>query len=1615
MNLFRIVLLWVMVILMIVFPTVPVLAQVEVALPDVLGNNEGLGEQDSESVLDDVVLGDNDTDGIEVSNEIEEDTKNKIQDTNDQEVIESGENDKLEIKFEEDVFVEDIIDEEKEPVFYSEVMRDVLEQVRGEDHNGVKISPNELREKKGKVVSGIEQLIKQEKEKLAELKVPGVRERAYLDRLEAQLLAVSGEQASFGEKVKDVADGVLDAIVSPFSKKKTFSGSPAYAIPERPASFGFNTDDVAVGKLNQVTGYVDEVDASLLESIGSLFKVETTRAIDDPYLPVIGDIEEDGQEVVITPEIESLAKQLDYNPVNIYNYLQNNISYEPYFGAKKGAEGCLAEQFCNDIDASTLAIALMRASDIPARYKKSVGIIDIDYFQDMLGLEHTVETRRTVFGALHKGKYPVFSLNNLDNDQLDDADFSNEEVFALDWTHVEIFYPYDARGGNFGNVLDLSHVEDTASLRDVLRGEQARQWIAMDVVVRPTNRVQNAIIHDSANFDTEGFWYNFLQSQNNDSPMEAYGAQLLQQTGNDIEDENFHSGILDYDVNFQKLPPALPYVIAEGSNEQYNIFIEKWSVLPNDRRYQVQISLIDQGDNSTVYSQDFYGSEITNRPIELVYTGSTPADNDVIESYGGIAATPAELVDIVPQFITKETDFSFGSPLSIGDELVMRFVYTLGGGGIYRDEKFSTAGNQEGIYVVLSHTNEDEMFDNPDDVDRASKVLLDGNAQIGRQYLREVFSQFDLLEKSLDYDYVNNFSRAVVTQNRILGRNEDNVPTTFDFKGLTIDATTYINDNSRRGNYKTHLKDFRLLLGLEASHREATIFEDLTGLDAVATVQGIQYAYNTPGYSVHVIDSDTPNYEDLVNGLDLSGNTKTNMIADIGEGNTIVTPNRYVEDGTWRGILYISLDPDWTGSYAIGEQGQQNGGWMIEPVEMQIYLASIDGNFLERLFYYVVQNNKRFTYEDKPYKADTVLCSIQESEYNNIVNNSNVPNNRPWFEYWSSSYGAPCYKESKTYGNVEHAFIVATNGAKFYSPATYSYWIPEDVARSKVFENVNGEDYSKFRFNPIAGTYSYNTNYAVYYQPVQPTDLGNNNLRDEGNSWIVDGKILSKLLDQHYAPTLYYCLQGDIYCGYKQNWVLNKIGYPIDQERTAAESEVGTNGYYQTFVGGQVYVETEWIDEAYYVPGSIADTYNSFQYAIDGKLGTGGEFGFPSSDPIKSGNTVYQDFEHGYRLTMDNGVNLNNNVVSVVQDYSEGEYRELMLEGLSDLMSENNLFGLAANYVGGVVVSKVATRMVRTIAKRAGKKAATKIALRFIPGAGWFLAGVDAVYVVQQNAPLYTACQSDPFITIEGTKPAYYCGKLAGNVALVTLGIVSDQAFGKLNKLAVNSLAARRGKDALFTSINSQHDLEVMSDILESNSIGRNRVTEVISRLDENSVNILGDRVDVLKRLVEGRSSVQTFNGFVNQGPFIANVRYRVDPRYLKEFTLYTNPNNFDVYQTLLNNNITRPGFFGANDIEDAIQIFNGMPSNNREIIFVKKLDGTIVLTPRYSNQDQPFPHPVLAGGEDILAAGTIEPMGPFSIRITNKTGHYKVHGDDLLDYLEDFENLGYSVNYSPI
>ncbi len=80
------------------------------------------------------------------------------------------------------------------------------------------------------------------------------------------------------------------------------------------------------------------------------------------------DTSQNPEDEIVTDELVALVKKIGNNPVDIFNWVYNNIEFEDYDRSRKGAKATLFTRRGNEWDQASLLIALMRIAKIPARY-----------------------------------------------------------------------------------------------------------------------------------------------------------------------------------------------------------------------------------------------------------------------------------------------------------------------------------------------------------------------------------------------------------------------------------------------------------------------------------------------------------------------------------------------------------------------------------------------------------------------------------------------------------------------------------------------------------------------------------------------------------------------------------------------------------------------------------------------------------------------------------------------------------------------------------------------------------------------------------------------------------------------------------------------------------------------------------------------------------------------------------------------------------------------------------------------------------------------------------------------------------------------------------------------
>jgi hypothetical protein len=632
-------------------------------------------------------------------------------------------------------------------------------------------------------------------------------------------------------------------------------------------------------------------------------------------------------EVTITPEIEDLAEMLRNDPVRIYEWVRNNISYEPYYGTTKGAMQTLRELAGNDADQAALLIALLRAAGVPARYVR--GTVDLPAAQaaNWLGAADP----RTAASMLATGGVPVTAL------------IGGGTVAAVRAEHiwVEAYVPY-------------------GSYRGLLDGGTAPTWVALDPSFKQYDELPGVNVTQAAGLD----------------PMALYDGALAAAGLTGTEDR-----ILSVNPDAinallaQRREQAAAYVEQTQPNLQVKetyrrraIRQEQTGLLPAALPYQVKAVLAEYPSQPAelVQTLTVSGAGLTytapihalaGRRVTLSYVAATPEDQAVIDSYGGLWSTPAYLIDVKPVLKVDGQVVATGSSLGMGYQHDLTLEFRLPGGSTDRVDNRLSAG---GLFAIVLNTQKvperllaerqgklQQALDAG--ADKASDELLGETLFLtGLTYFYEVGRYTDYLAATGGISYSAQVSEGITAMDlrvsSIFGAPYSAAP-----GGMYIDVDRNIVAPFALDGDRTKVISFMFMSGMIGSALEHEIFQQMFGVASVSAMKFLQEAAEDeiPIYSISA-----ENIGEILPKLQVSYGVKSAIQNAVAGGREVIIPERALQLYKWQGVGYIVFDPQ-TGSAGYMISGGLGGGsWLLDidfnnlPFFIQALIAFLNGLIL---------------------------------------------------------------------------------------------------------------------------------------------------------------------------------------------------------------------------------------------------------------------------------------------------------------------------------------------------------------------------------------------------------------------------------------------------------------------------------------------------------------------------------------------------------------------------------------------------------------------------------------------------------------------------------------------
>jgi murein DD-endopeptidase MepM/ murein hydrolase activator NlpD len=605
-------------------------------------------------------------------------------------------------------------------------------------------------------------------------------------------------------------------------------------------------------------------------------------------------------EVRFTPELRQIATLLENNPVQLYEFVRNNFTYDPYYGSVKGSQGTLFLQNGNDIDQASVLIALFRVSGIPARYAYGTVEIPIEKVMKWLGGITYPRTAGTVLATNGIPAKLIISGGEIKSVQ-------------LEHTWIEVYIPY----ANYRGLIN----DPTA----------AKTWIPLDPSFKFIEPNPDATdLAASQQFDIDSYLTTYLQTVKPTTPAKEYLKNSIDYVTANIPGKRFYDLLVSNtiaDKVLGLLPDTLPYPVKSVG--------AKFSAIPDTYRHRIALEFTAPNTNETVLNFTASWTSVLHNRFTLSYTPATAADEQIIANYGNIYSTPSYLIQVKPVLKVEGITVAEGTAVPMASDLMCRMSFIWPDGTIDKAVTNSlVAGAPYAIGLGSGYTTGRIVTNRTAKLEAAVNAGQIGEPIIGEylnlfamNYLQELDSSRKLIAKSMKTLDTNRSAELMVGVDlgvsAVFG-----IPRAVDIRGVLIDVDYNIATPVSINGDQTKVRRFEILAGMTSSALEHTMFESIIGAEAVSTIKALEIA-NLQGIPVHQIDAS--NIATKLPLLQLSSEVKTDIQNAVNAGKVVIVSERNIQLNSWTGVGYIVKDPE-TGAGAYLISGGISGGSLTSKI-----------------------------------------------------------------------------------------------------------------------------------------------------------------------------------------------------------------------------------------------------------------------------------------------------------------------------------------------------------------------------------------------------------------------------------------------------------------------------------------------------------------------------------------------------------------------------------------------------------------------------------------------------------------------------------------------------------
>lgn len=641
-------------------------------------------------------------------------------------------------------------------------------------------------------------------------------------------------------------------------------------------------------------------------------------------------------EVMLTPAIRAKAQELNYNPVQIYNWVRNNVEWLPTWGATQDADVTLGSQRGNPLDIASLLIALYRASGIPARYVHGTIEVPADKFMNWAG-GFTSITAAADYAS--SGGIPVTTIT------------SGGKITKVQLEHIWVeaaidFHP--SRGAINKSADSWMPLDASYKQYEDLQG--------LDVVaisgIDPSALAQSFATSGTVN-QTEG-WVAGL------NPTILQNAQTQAQTAlQTYITNNLPNATVGDVIGGRKIIANNSTVLPTGLSYRSVVIGARYGTLPNALENAMTLAFGLDPIGEPINPVTFPWPKLNNHKVTLSFKPATAADEQTLASLlpsGPItdpsqlpSSIPSYLINVIPEIALDGQVVGQGTAMRLGEDLNFFYgIERVGGVGNQTYTYPVPAGSYESVMVGGGSVSAVALQNLQGKLTQTQTVLQSGNDTAIGALTREDMLGDMFQAGTLGYfgEYIALSQAASISQkarhNLPLGYGtfgyEPNVQRLFGFPlaiktgGVAVNVRLGWVTHSLDGD-SSRLRDLNLQTGLLSSALENGVPEQMFSTptqraNGISAVKALQIAAAQGQRIYHITPT---NQAQAFLNLHLDSQATSEITEALAVGKEVITHTDRVSVNGWTGEGYILFDPV-TGDGAYKITGGANGGYIVVAV-----------------------------------------------------------------------------------------------------------------------------------------------------------------------------------------------------------------------------------------------------------------------------------------------------------------------------------------------------------------------------------------------------------------------------------------------------------------------------------------------------------------------------------------------------------------------------------------------------------------------------------------------------------------------------------------------------------